>query len=144
MLEKLSFLIGKWNTHGTVYATADAPEIKINGTDSYEWTLDKAFIRHTVDVTVGDRRIQSLEMIGYDADLQKYMLRSFDNRGNFTVMYGGFGNRAFNIYGNDMRATLHVNSEAELAARWETGIDAHNPVPWMELKLHKVNHQVLP
>ncbi len=138
-MQKLEFIIGKWNTHGVIRETDNSPEIRINGTDTYELVSNGFFILHTVDVLMDNERVNLIEVIGFDEKLQKYVLQSFDNLGNISFMNGHFNlENAFKITGEKQRATLTVNLDAsEMKAFWEQSKDGKNWSPWMDITFSK-------
>ncbi len=138
-MNKLGFLIGKWNTHGIMRATDESPELKINGTDTYEWVSNGFFILHTVNVMMGDQNVQAVEIIGFDDKLKKYSMQSFDNAGEITFMNANFDNQnAFVLVGETTRAILTVDiSVSEMKAFWEQSEDGKSWIPWMDINLTK-------
>lgn len=66
---ELNKFVGIWNTDALIPSTDHNPEIKIQGTDRYEWILDGVFLLHTADVK------QSL----YNAALQQQRKRWIDD-----------------------------------------------------------------
>ena len=64
--ERLEVLIGTWKTDGWTKETPDAPAVKIEAVDSYEWLPGGHGLLHTVDARVGDEEVEGAEIIGYD------------------------------------------------------------------------------
>lgn len=137
-MKRLSFLIGKWTTKGTV-VNSDEPDIDFSGTDTYEWILDNQYILHTVNVIMNNEKVEVLELIGnYDPDKQVYKLRSFDNTGDFNKMKAYFDESGLlHITGDNMRAQLSVNDANSMKAIWEKQDDNNAWIPWMHLELVK-------
>ena len=80
-MQRLGFLIGTWKTEGEVRAEGNTPAIPFKGTDSYEWILNRTFILHKVDVTMGKEKTEAIEVIGgNDVGSKKYKMRSFTIR----------------------------------------------------------------
>lgn len=138
-IKKLEFLIGKWITEGTVLASDTSPELNIKGTDTCELVSNGSFILHTVDVTMGEERVEAIEVIGFDEKLQKYAMQSFDDAGQISFMAGHFDNHnAFLIISEMQRATLTVNrSSTEMSAFWEQSDDGKQWIPWMNITFKK-------
>ena len=66
-LKQLSFLIGKWNSHGMTIRSEGNPAVVISGTDTYEWGLEGCFIVHTVEVHMGGEKVEAIEFaVKYD------------------------------------------------------------------------------
>jgi hypothetical protein len=105
-LLKLNPLVGKWQSSGTVLSSDSTPEMKISGTDSYEWVCDGTFLLHRVYVTMGEEKTEVIEMIGYDPEAKNYPMRSFDNHGDFTVMHFSVDEKGvWTIKGDKVRST---------------------------------------
>jgi len=138
-MQRLDFLIGTWKTEGEVRAEGNTPAIAFKGTDSYEWILNKTFILHKVDVTMGKEKIEAIEVIGgYNVGSKKYKMRSFDNQGAFTEMEAHLDkNGVLYIVGANMRSKLFRQNEKNLIAHWERLVDGREWVPWMDLQLSK-------
>ena len=134
-LSALEFLIGKWKTSGRIFATPGTPQINIEGTDSYEWELSGQFILHRADVLMGREKTEVIELIGEDRDKNgEYLLRSFDNQGNFASMNGKINEVGIlEINGDKMRARLR-SKEDKMVAEWEKTEDGKTWLPWMELE----------
>ena len=138
-MQRLAFLIGTWKTEGEVRAQGNTPTIAFKGTDSYEWILNKTFILHKVNVTMGKEKIEVIEVIGgYDPGSKKYKMRSFDNQGAFAEMEAHIDkNGVLHIVGANMRSKLFRQNEKNLIAHWERLVDNREWVPWMDLQLSK-------
>ena len=78
----LDKFVGKWNTEGLVLPTATSAGIEVKGTDTYEWLPGGFFLLHKVDVSIGDDKVQTLEVIGFDKDANHYTMQHYDNKGN--------------------------------------------------------------
>lgn len=136
-LKSLEFIIGHWKTEGATIATATSPATLISGTDTYEWILGGAFILHRVDVYMGEEKTEVIELIGFETADTTFSLRSFDKRGNFTLMQGRLmSEKEFKIEDKKMRSTLTINDSGdEMTAFWEQSEDGLTWFPWMDLKL---------
>lgn len=91
-LKLLDKLVGVWNTEGKVLQTQTGPEIKIRGTDTYQWLPGEYFLQHIVDVLMGDERNQTYEIIGYNESADNFSMHYFDNKGNSGFMKANFIN----------------------------------------------------
>jgi hypothetical protein len=138
-MQRLDFLIGTWKTEGEVRGEGSAPATAFKGTDSYEWILNKTFILHKVDVTIGKEKIEAIEVIGGgDPGSKKYKMRSFDNQGTFTEMEAHIDKKCvLHIVGENMRSELVRQDDKNLIAHWERLVDNRQWVPWMDLQLSK-------
>jgi hypothetical protein len=70
--ERLVALIGRWKTDGWTREIADAPAVKIDAVDTYEWLPGRFGLLHVVDAEMGDEKVEGAEIIGYDADRRTY------------------------------------------------------------------------
>lgn len=139
-LKHLNFLVGKWHSEGTVLPTSSSPEIKIKGTDIYEWVSGGFFLLHRVDVLMGDEKVQAIEIIGgYDALSKTFPMRSFDNQGNFTTMQARVGqDGVMKITGEMMRSMLIADKDCNnMTAYWERSENGVTWMPWMDMKFSK-------
>ena len=139
-LKHLDFLVGKWQTSGTIKATTNTPTQEIKGTDTYEWTLDGYFLLHHVEVLMGAEKTLTIELIGgYDADSKTYPMRSFDNQGNFATMQASIEQEGvMKIIGDKMRSTLSASEDGQqMQAHWERSEDGITWIPWMDMQFSK-------
>ncbi len=135
----LGFLIGKWISEGEVQETDTMPAIKIFGTDQYEWILDGLFILHRVDIWIGDKKVEVLELIGeYDEQENTYMFRSFDNSGQSAAMTASIKNEALFTTGQDTRSVLNYDRSGHtMQASWEQLDISQQWKPWMIMHFRK-------
>jgi hypothetical protein len=136
VIKQLDFLIGKWNTNGTVEATGTTPATTFKGTDTYEYVLDEQFILHTVDVLMGGQRVKTLELIGINKERQEFVLNAFDNSGGTGKMTALLVDGVLHISDENMRSRLTVvDPYRKMAAVWEKSADGKNWEHWMTLEL---------
>jgi len=138
-LRALDVLVGKWFSEGEVQETADNPQMEIKGTDSYEWVCDGYYLLHRVDIVIGAEKRELVELIGYDVQNAAFSMRSFDNQGNFTLMYMTItGDGIFKINGDLMRSTLIVSKDGkDMTAQWEKSVNGISWELWMNMKFTK-------
>lgn len=136
--DQLHRLVGRWKTEGKIGATATSPEVKIMGTDTYEWLPGEYFLLHKVDVWVGDDRNETFEVIGFDQQTGKYTMQHYDNKGNSGTMTATFENEVWTFQGETLRFTGGFkNNDKEFSGTWEQQSDGKTWKHWMELKLMK-------
>jgi hypothetical protein len=63
--KRLDALIGRWNTEGRTTEASGVPAERIEAVETYE-RLPGGALLHFVDATVGDRRVEGAEIIGFD------------------------------------------------------------------------------
>ena len=137
-LGQLSFLIGKWNTHGMTIASTDSPAVVISGTDIYEWGLGGQFIVHTVAVQMGDEKVETAEYIGSEGP-NAFIMYAFDNKGKVSMMMASL-NQSGNlvIQGDGMRSVLQYSLDGhEMTAIWERSEGNSAWKPWMTMNFNK-------
>lgn len=138
-LRALDSLVGKWFSEGEIQESAANPHMEIKGTDSYEWVCDGYYLLHRVDVLIGAEKKEVMELIGYDVQNNAFSMRSFDNLGNFTLMYMSVAAEGiFKITGDQMRSTLIVSNDGkDMTAQWEKSSDGALWETWMDMKFTK-------
>lgn len=136
--DQLSRFVGRWNTEGKIRATPASPEVKITGTDTYEWLPGEYFLLHKVDVWVGDDKNETLEVIGYDQRTGKYTMQHFDNKGNAGTMTASYEKGVWTFQGETLRFTGGFkNEDNEFSGIWEQLTNDHNWTHWMDIQLMK-------
>jgi uncharacterized protein DUF1579 len=138
-LRQLHFLTGQWNTSGIILGPDPTQAARIHGTDNYEWVSGGHFLLHRVNVLMGDTPTEAVELIGYDPETGKFPMRSFDDNGNCTTMFGAMdAHGTFTIDGGKIRATLKPNLDASaLDVLWEQSEDVLHWEPWLKMTLEK-------
>ncbi len=139
-MSRLNFLVGKWQTSGKTISKDSTPVIPVTGTDTYEWVSNGDFLQHTVDVLMGDKKVQTIEMIGnYSETSKSFEMNSHDNKGNSETMKGSLTcDGTLLIEGEKHRATLTASEDGKsMEARWEqlVGTEWEH---WMEMKFIRI------
>ena len=83
-LKNLEMLVGKWKMSGR---TLGSKENNITGEVSGEWILDGFFLQLTGWLRFQDFEIQSIEIIGYDAEKKMFPATVFGNSGGNPLQY---------------------------------------------------------
>ena len=147
-IQRLGALVGRWRTEGQVVGEVLIP---VTGTDIYEWLPGGFFLVHHIDVMVGDRPVQGIELIGdHDPITDSFTARAYDNEGKITVMrasvndrgvwtFTGGGEVASAARPSDtdasgiVRSTLTVSPDRSgMAAKWERRDDGAWQL-WMDV-----------
>jgi hypothetical protein len=146
--ERLHAIAGRWNTAG--YVIGD-PEIPVAGSDDYEVLAGGYFVLHRVDVTVRDKQVRAVEVIGEpDPESGGYLARSFDSDCHTEVMHvtidekgvlrfsGGPdvapAARSADAAAGHVRSTLVVAEDRRsMTALWERSEDGIGWQPWMNI-----------
>jgi len=144
--ERLWTIAGHWQTSGHVIGE---PRIPVAGTDVYEVLPGGHFLVHHVDVTVGDRPVRAIEIIG-EPGAAGYLARSYDGEGNAEVMhltidhdgvfhFAGGGDIAPAAQPGEtptarVRSTLTIAEDRRsMTALWERSDDGRTWHPWMDM-----------
>ena len=78
---RLEALVGTWRTEGWTRETPEAPAMRIDAVDTYEWLPGGFGLLHIVDANVGDERVEGAEIIGYDPALASFRTQYFGSDG---------------------------------------------------------------
>ena len=147
---RLHTIAGRWHTSGHVI---DEPAIPVAGTDTYEVLPGGYFLVHHVDVTVGDKPVRAIEIIGEpDAVSGGFLARSFDNDGNTELMHVTIDDHVFHFTGRAevasaaqtdastarIRSTLTIAEDGQsMSALWERSEDGSNWQRWMDISFRR-------
>jgi Protein of unknown function (DUF1579) len=135
----LGVLAGKWITQGTIRAIKDAAAFDVRAIDQYEWLPGGFFMLHTVDALIGGSVSQSIELIGYDAEQDCYVTRSYDDQGTSDGFTAHLDGRAWSIDGAKVRFRGAFDADgAVLGGIWEKRSGQARWSPWMDIELRKV------
>lgn len=136
--EQLNKFVGHWNTEGKIPATNTTPEVKILGTDTYEWLPGEYFLLHKVDVFVGVDKNETLEVIGFNKLTGKYTMQHYDNKGNSGFMTATCEKGVWTFLGETLKFTGGFKKEGkEFSGIWEQSTDGKNWTLLMDIKLTK-------
>ncbi|WP_214227799.1 DUF1579 family protein [Pedobacter sp. B4-66] len=136
---QLSNFIGSWNTEGLIPASNGQPEIKIIGTDNYNWIVDGFFLLHTADVTIGNDNSKTHEIIGYDDLNGHYTMRHYNNNGNSGFMTATVNDGLWTFNGDSLRFKGGFNEKGDVfSGVWEQLTDSKTWAHLMNIKLSKI------
>ncbi len=151
---RLHTIAGLWETSGHVI---DEPEIPIAGTDTYEVLPGGYFLVHHVDVTVGNKPVRAIEIIGEpDPVSGGFLARSFDDDGNTELMRVTIDDDGiFHFTGGAevasaaqptapstarVRSTLTIAEDGQsMIALWERSEDGTNWQRWMDISFRRTD-----
>jgi len=136
----LDLLVGHWNTTGQSVAGQAEQAISIKGTDKYEWLPGRQFLVHTVDVWMGDDKVNVLELIGPCGEPgSEIPMHSFSNDGRHDVMQASSdGPRAWTFASDEIRAHLTIEADGRtMAARWERKAESGSWAHWLDMQFVK-------
>ena len=136
--QELNRFVGKWKTTGTIPASGESPEIKVSGSDTYEWLPGGFFLLHKVNVLLGDDKNETLEIIGFDKQINLYTMQHYDNKGNSGFMTADFKNGVWTFLGENLRFRGGFKKQdTEFLGVWEQSSDGTNWTHFMEIQLTK-------
>ncbi len=134
----LSRFIGSWDTEGLIPSSNGSSEIKIIGTDNYEWITDGFFLLHTADVTIGDDNSKTHEIIGYDSLNNHYTMQHYNNKGNSGFMTATVNDGLWTFNGDSLCFKGGFNEQGDVfSGIWEQLTDDKTWSHLMEIKLSK-------
>ena len=129
---------GKWNTEGTIRADGNNPEVKINGTDTYEWLPGGFFLIHKVAVFMGDEKNDTIEIIGFDPSSNSYTMQYYDHKGNSGTMKATLNNDTWTFIGDKLRFSGRFSQDEKIfSGIWEKLTDDETWVDFIDIKLVK-------
>jgi hypothetical protein len=135
-LQPLAPIIGRWRTSGSVLDGKGAVITTISGTDIYTWLPGGHWIVHEVDVTIGDQRTQTLELIGgRDEGTGGWQMHAFDTEDRPGFMRLSLAEPGLLLLeGDGVRSWFRPQAgPTYMTTLWEREIDG-NWVAWMEMR----------
>jgi hypothetical protein len=125
-------LIGIWQTTGQIVSGNNT--LQLEGRDTYEFILDGHFILHKADVTLGNEKSETFEIIGLDNARDQ----DFNSRGENGTMTGKINNNDFLIIGQGIRFEGTINNENTIVVgKWYLQSENKSWNEFIELKLEK-------
>lgn len=136
-LNRFAPFIGVWNTTGDVFATDQSPATTLSATDTYRWLPGRHFVIHDVDARFGVEATRSMEVIGYDKTLKRYISRSYDDRGGSEEFALTLNGRRWRILGETVRFDGRFNATRDaLSGLWEIKATS-GWRPWIKITLSR-------
>lgn len=83
-LKRLERLVGTWQIRG---GTLDAPDDTISGRVTIEWLPGGFFLQQRGEMAMGQFRVQSLEIVGYDPSTDTFPSYVFSSLGETALRY---------------------------------------------------------
>lgn len=134
--EQLNKFVGKWTTTGRIPASQTAAEIKISGTDTYEWLPGEFFLLHKANVLIGDDRSETFEIIGFDREKNLYTMQHYNNKGDSGFMTADCKGGVWTFHGEYLRFSGGFrNNDGEFSGIWEQSTDGKNWQHFMDIRL---------
>lgn len=94
---------------------------------------------HKADVTMGDDRNQTFEIIGFDAQRNLYTMQHYDNKGNSGFMTASCSDGIWRFHGENLRFTGGFkDGDKEISGTWEQSSDGEDWEHLMDIKLTRV------
>ena len=137
--EQLGMLVGRWRTTGRTRDAPDAPAMRIEATDTYEWLPGRVAVLHRVDARVGDERVEGAEIIGWDASRGAYVTQYFGTDGPNAYeasLTDDDGAIVWRMRSASDRFTGTFNEDGDtITGHWERRDRGGDWSPWMEVTL---------
>jgi hypothetical protein len=136
--DQLNRFVGKWKTTGRIPASGENPEIKVSGSDTYEWLPGGFFLLHKVDVLLGDDKNETIEIIGFDKERKLYTMQHYDNKGNSGFMTADYKDEVWTFLGDNLRFRGGFKEQdTEFSGVWEQSSNGKDWTHFMEIRLTK-------
>lgn len=138
-LARLNVFIGTWHTEGWIMESLYGSVARLTAIDTYQWLPGGFFLIHHVDGHMGDKEVKAIEIIGYDPSALKYFTHSYDNQGCIATYQANLLDGAWSIAGKSERFAGRFTEDGKtLTGSWEMSSDGLNWLPWMDIRLKKV------
>lgn len=142
--KKLAVFLGEWHTTGDVFSETGQPVAKVDATDTYQWYPGQFFMLHNAKGKVSEEMVESLEIIGYDANSDYFTVTFFDNSGgtgteklrNDGNTWTWLGENVMGVKAHRCTATVSEDGKS-IRALHEKSEDGQNWLPWMDVMLRK-------
>jgi hypothetical protein len=135
-MARLGALVGTWHTTGTVESHDGHAASPFTAIDSYEWLPGRHFLVHHWDAAMPEGRTQGIEIIGHDAETDRFPMRAYDSNGQITTMTGTSDGTTMQFEGTGVRFTGRLSpGHDEVKGTWETQPDGADWRPWMHVTL---------
>lgn len=137
-MRKLAFLVGTWETTGSIRATGAAPAQTLRATDTYEWMPGEFFLIHHADAMMGGQRSRVMEVFGYDPAMKSFVSRSFDDQGKSEGFIIALKGRHWTIRGDHARFDGEIGKDfSSIEGTWELRGGDGGWAPWIDIRLEK-------
>jgi Protein of unknown function (DUF1579) len=137
--ERLGALIGEWKTEGWTREVGDAPRIRVDVTDTYEWLPGGAALLHRVDARMGDETVEGAEIIGYDPERGAYVTQYFGTDGPSEYEASLDEEDGALVWRMRSRSDRFTGTFSEdggtITGHWESLDDDGEWRPWMDITL---------
>ncbi|MEO5684072.1 MAG: hypothetical protein ABIQ88_15625 [Chitinophagaceae bacterium] len=110
-------LIGVWKTEGTI--TTEKENLKLTGTDSYEFILDGNYILHKAAVKMGSENSGTFEIIELDNAADSAKMQYFNSKGESGCMVSTLVKNDFVIQGDKIKFEGSINdNNTKISGHW--------------------------
>lgn len=123
--QRLETFIGEWKSEG-VLGEAAGPQarLKVTADAHYEWLPGGFFVLHQGVMRFGEDRLESTQILGFDASTGRYWIRLFDNHGFARDYEGQEQDGVWHFAGAHERVTMSFeNANQQLNIHWEQSDD---------------------
>lgn len=132
----LKKFIGKWNTEGVINDRKSGYEINVSGIDTYEWLPGGYFLLHKADVSIGEERSETHEIIGFDKHARHYTMQYYNNKGESGTMKAEHRDGKWTFTGEGLRFNGGFkHADNEFSGIWERKQDNGTWDHFMEIRL---------
>jgi len=110
-------LIGTWKTEGVVLTGNE--KSALIGTDSYGFILDGNYILHKADVTMGNEKSHTFEIISFDNTPEKANMQYYNSKGESGGMTAFLNADIFIINGDKIKFEGRIDAaNTKVVGKW--------------------------
>jgi hypothetical protein len=129
-------LIGVWKTEGNIFT--EKGNLILVGTDSYEFILDGNYILHKADVTMGNEKSETFEIIFLNDSVDKAIMQYYNTKGESGQMKSSLIENEFTIDGDKIKFVGTIDDKnSVIIGKWFIQADNAEWNDFIELKLTK-------
>ena len=139
--QRLEVLVGRWRTEGQTKDMPNAPAVRVDAFDAYEWLHGGFGLLHLVDARMGDEKVEGTEIIGYDPGRGRYVTQYFGSDGPNAYeaeLLDQEGALVWRMQSRSDRFTgTFSDDRSVIAGHWELLDDQGTWRHWMDITLTK-------
>lgn len=129
-------LLGSWKTSGKILT--ENQTLNLSGTDTYEIILDGNYILHKADVTMGNEKSETFEIVSLTDTTGKAKMQYFNSKGESGIMTSEITNNDFHINSDSIKFVGTINDKnSEVIGKWFLQAADNSWTEFIDLKLDK-------
>ena len=133
--KRLDVFVGRWTAEGTTGLGATDPSENMTQQHTYEWLPGGFHILHRWAGHTGSRRMDGVEIIGYDAATDTYEVHFFDSDGWVRIYQARARDRVWTFTGTRERCLIMFADDGNtMTTHWDRSPDGATWVPLCDTK----------